>query len=78
MRTKDKKDGVKWIVDLKLSKKLKRKMKKKMGFAKLCIWNVRVVVAKLRIWTDLEKKSEWKIEWIKEWMNERMNERKNE
>ena len=28
-------------MDLKLSKKLKRKLKKKMGFAKLCIWNVR-------------------------------------
>ena len=46
-------------------------MKKKMGFAKLCIWNVRVVVAKLRIWTDF-KKSEWK----NEWMNERINEGK--
>ena len=28
-------------MDLKLSKKLKGKEKKKMGFAELCIWNVR-------------------------------------
>ena len=68
------KNWITWIVDLKLSKKLKRKMKKKMGFAKLCIRNVRVVVAKLRIWTDLEKKSEQNNERMKEWMNERMNE----
>ena len=51
MRTKDKKDGVEWIVDLKLSKKLKRKMKKKIGFAKLCIWNVR----DLQRWTERKK-----------------------
>jgi len=34
-------DGIVWIVDLKLSKKSKGNKKKKMGFAELCIWNVR-------------------------------------
>ena len=41
MRMNEKKDGIAWIVDLKLSKKWKGNEKKKMGFAKLCIWNVR-------------------------------------
>ena len=38
MRTKEKKDGFDWIVDLKLSKKLKGKQEKKDSVAKLCIW----------------------------------------
>ena len=37
-QTKKKKDGFDWIVDLKLSKKLKGKWKKKMGVAELWIW----------------------------------------
>ena len=41
IRTKEKNDGFDWIVDLKLSKKWKGKWEKKMGVAKLCIWNVR-------------------------------------
>ena len=41
MRMNEKKDGIVWIVDLKLSKKWKGNEKKKMGFAELCIWNVR-------------------------------------
>ena len=41
IRTKEKKDGVDWIVDLKLSKKWKGEWEKKIGVAKLCIWNVR-------------------------------------
>ena len=35
MRTNEKKDGIVWIVDLKLSKKWKGNKKKKMGFADL-------------------------------------------
>ena len=31
-------------MDLKFSKKLKGEWKKKMGFAKLCIWNVRDLI----------------------------------
>ena len=38
MRTKEKKDGFDWIVDLKLSKKLKGKQEKKDDVAKLWIW----------------------------------------
>ena len=34
-----KKNGVDWIVDLKLTKKWKGKWEKKMGFAELWIWN---------------------------------------
>ena len=41
IRTSEKKDGIVWIVDLKISKKWKGNEKKKMGFAELCIWNVR-------------------------------------
>ena len=35
MRTKEKKDGFDWIVDLKLSKKLKGKWEKKDGFCQV-------------------------------------------
>ena len=35
---KEKKDGLVWIVDLKLSKKLKKKQEKRMGVAELYNW----------------------------------------
>ena len=47
IRTKEKKDGVDWIVDLKLTKKWKGKWKKKDGFCRVVDLNLQ---RNKRIW----------------------------
>ena len=50
-----------WIVDLKLSKKLKEKQEKKNGVAKLWIWIY--IEKKMGVWQSCVFENEWKKRW---------------
>ena len=58
IRTKEKKDGVDWIVDLKFTKKWKEKWEKKDGFCRVVDLNLQ---RNKRIWKVPKKKTKKRI-----------------